>query len=70
MGVFLDKLETRIDGLRAEVVRIRTDAVKNEEAAAAHLAVLQGAADTLKAQPKLEPLLMNVLSVLGIKLEA
>lgn len=69
MAVFLERLEQRIAQERAEIARIRKDAVTNEAAADARLAVLQQAADTLKAQPKLEGLIV-ALGSLGIKLEA
>lgn len=69
MGVFLDRLEQRIAQEREEIARIRRDAVTNEAAAEARLQTLQQAADTLKAQPRLE-VLIAALGSLGIKLEA
>lgn len=69
MGVFLDKLEQRIANERLEIQRIRTDAVLNEDTATKRLVTLQAAADALKANARLEALLMQ-LGELGIKLEA
>jgi hypothetical protein len=68
MASLLERLEQRIAAERAEIVRIRTDAVINERSASERMATLQAAADTLKARPELEALLER-LGALGITVE-
>jgi hypothetical protein len=62
----VEKLEQRIEAERAEIARIRRDAVTNEAAAAQRLTLLQEALDTLRARPRLEQLLTS-LGALGVK---
>jgi hypothetical protein len=62
----VEKLEARIAAERAEIARIRRDAVTNEAAANQRLTLLQEVRDTLAARPRLEQLWTS-LGALGIK---
>lgn len=66
MATLLEKLSARIVAERQEILRIKADAISNEQAAQARLRVLEQAAEVLSQQPRLEALITS-LGALGIK---